>query len=810
MSNAQTTTFGNDIKQRRERLGLTREQLARKIGCAAVTIYKIEINERRPSAQIAELLAKQLDIEAEGVAAFVQLARAKPTGPPISPTSPTQNQPKHNIPIALVSLIGRTQDVLQARLHLLDTNTRLLVLIGSPGVGKTQLACAVARALLASANGAFAEGVCFVALAALTQADQMPMAIARAMQLDPTLDMSWSALAKHLGHQHLLLILDNFEHMLAAAPQLARCLEQCPNLKVLVTSRARLRILGERDYVVPPLAAAEAMQLFAERAQAIKPEFALNDLNTATIGAICQQLDGVPLAVELAAARIRLLSPAALRAQLLARSPLGVLAEGAVDAPARHHTLRTAIDWSYALLDEAERRAFCRLAVFVGGWSLSALMHVAELDESQALSSMSALADHSLIVVQDSDEADARFTLLESLREYAAEQLAAAGDAEAAHQRHAAFFGAYARQQEDFLRSGQDSERLFNSIEREHDNVRAALAWMLVHQQAKDAAHAGHGLWRFWWARAYWREGREWMEKALAQLPANTTNALPRAKALRTAGNVMYVQSDINQAIIYLDEAVVLARVAQDAWLLGLCLANLAAMVHTNGDNTQARALMLESLVVDPAHNDERGVAYSWELLGSIAQTELKFEEALDYWQKCLAVWRRTNDAHSTMISLSNLAIPSTRLGDYVAAAAYLQEALGLARELGSRRAEANILGNMVDIDLHNEDIDAAEAHATQALHITYQAETTRDIPNPIDNLAICANLRRDLARAFTLIGFADAFRRMHSIVLSGEEQRSRTRDLGGLYAVIAQPQHAQCYERGQAMTLDQLIAFAM
>ena len=499
--------------------------------------------------------------------------------------------------------------------QLSEAKTRLLVLVGSPGVGKTQLALTVARTLLATASDAFADGVFFVALAPLAEADHIPMALARAMQLEPTAEADWPALAQQLGQKKLLLVLDNFEHVLDAAPPLARCLEQCPNLSVVVTSRARLRILGERDVVVPPLAVADGVQLFAERAQAIKPEFVLNDHNAATISAICQQLDNIPLAVELAAAHIRLLSPTALRAQLQARSPLHVLGDGAADAPTRHHTLRNAIDWSYALLNSEERRAFCRLAVFVGGWSLSACMHVAELSESQALSILSSLADHSLIFAVDDEayEMDLRFAMLESLREYAAEQLAAASDAATAHQRHANFFEAYARQQEALLQSGKDTERLFNAIERDHDNVRAALAWLLAHQQAAEVAHAGHALWRFWWVRAYWREGREWMERALAQLPANAANTLPRAKALRTAGNVMYLQADINQAIAYLDEAVAQARVAQDTWLLGVCLANLATMVQATGDNARAKALVLESLEVDPRTTMSAG----WPLAGT-------------------------------------------------------------------------------------------------------------------------------------------------------------------------------------------------
>ena len=390
--------FGDRVRKQREGLGFTREQLAHKIGCAAVTLYKIETHERRPSLQLAQLLAQHLNIPAEEVIEFVHAARG------------IHNPPRSSLPAALTTLIGREDALQQISAQLKDEAARLLTLTGSPGVGKTQLALAAARAL----HTAFVDGAYFVSLSALSTPEQVRSAIAQTLGIgEANGDQSlWHKTLQALRHKNLLLLLDNFEQVLTAAPSVAELLQTCPHVKVLITSQAALRLTGEHVWPVAPLAVAPAVHLFVARAQAIKPTFRLNPSNTALVTEICQRLDGLPLAIELAATRISLFTPAALLAQLSQR--FAVLGDGAADAPSRHQTLWNAIDWSYGLLQPDAQRAWRCAAIFAGSFSLESFQDIAELDAQRALDLVTTLVHHSLLAPLDSDSP--RFMLLESLR----------------------------------------------------------------------------------------------------------------------------------------------------------------------------------------------------------------------------------------------------------------------------------------------------------------------------------------------------------------------------------------------------------
>src|SRR5215213_7952186 len=439
------TSFGRWLRQRRRALDLTQQDLARQVGCAIITIQKLEADERRPSRQLAERLADKLMVAPDDRAALMLLARGEPYLDPRAAEAPEQPrpvppQPRGNLPVPLTRLIGRKQDLAAVRNTLLRSETRLLTLIGPPGIGKTRLSLAVAHEVQA----AFADGASFVALAPLSDPSLVIATTALALGIKENAGQSLlQTLKAALYSKRLLLVLDNFEQVLEAAPLVVELLEACPGLKALITSRAALHVRGERLYALPvlllpdltqlpttgALARTPAIALFVERAQAVRPDFRLTAQNAQTVAEICVRLDGLPLAIELAAARIGLLSPEALLVRLEQR--LAVLTDGARDLPPRHRTLRAAIGWSYELLDASEQALFRRLGVFVGGCALEVAEAVCNAEGDlpwTVVDGLAALLDKSLLRLETGVDGEPRFVMLETIRAYALERLAASGE----------------------------------------------------------------------------------------------------------------------------------------------------------------------------------------------------------------------------------------------------------------------------------------------------------------------------------------------------------------------------------------------
>jgi predicted ATPase/transcriptional regulator with XRE-family HTH domain len=532
------TTFGPWLRQRRRQLDLTQADLARQVNCSEITVRKLEADERTPSRQIAELLADCLEVPAAERPAFVAFARGRTgagaLGPPLSPPS----APPGGLPAPLTRLLGRDQEVARICQCLLD-DTRLLTLIGPPGIGKTRLSLSIAGAL----SDRFPDGAVFVALASVADPGLVVDALAQAVGVAEAAGHSiGDRLIEALCDRSMLLVLDNFEHVLPAAGEIARLLAACPELKVLATSRAALHIRGEQLFPVSPLALptmawpleaqtvarSSAVMLFVERAQAAASNFALSDENAATVAAICARLDGLPLAIELVAARMRLLSPLALLSRLGQR--LDLLAAGPSDLPPRHQTLRRAIEWSYNLLAPDEQRLFERLGVLAGDYELEAIeaicgdcgLQIADcrLEESgqstiynlqsTILESLEVLIDHSLVARRAGADEEPRCVMLETIREYALERLAASGQLPALRERHARYYLALAERAEPEL-SGAQQERWLNRLEREHDQFHAALSWAQEAGAAEIGRRLAAVLWRFACQRLEirdWRLGR--------------------------------------------------------------------------------------------------------------------------------------------------------------------------------------------------------------------------------------------------------------------------------------------------------------
>ncbi|MEO5953439.1 MAG: adenylate/guanylate cyclase domain-containing protein, partial [Chloroflexia bacterium] len=439
----------------------------------------------------------------------------------------TLNNRPHNLPLQNTAFIGREPQVQHLKVQLLRADVRLLTLTGLGGTGKTRLSLRIGADLIDD----FTDGVFFVPLANEQEPVSVMSVIAQTLGVAETDGRTLlDSLKDALKAQQMLLILDNFEQVLGAAKLIATLISSCPKIKLLVTSRAALRVYGEKEYVVPPMSlpsgrrkaslddlmANESVQLFLNRAQAVKPEFELTTQNAATVTQICSKLDGLPLALELAAARIRLLTPQAMLTRLESR--LKILTGGAKDLPARQQTLRGAIDWSYDLLNETDRALFRRLAVFVGGCTLEAMESVCMIDgdvEIDVLNETESLVSKSLLRQETQDDGEPRFAMLETVREYALEKLAESGEAEEIQGRHVGYYLAFSEDAEPKLLGAQQATWL-NLLESEHDNMRAALSWALENNRVEEALRLAGALSRFWVLRSYFTEGRRRLAEALA------------------------------------------------------------------------------------------------------------------------------------------------------------------------------------------------------------------------------------------------------------------------------------------------------
>jgi predicted ATPase/class 3 adenylate cyclase len=496
----------------------------------------------------------------------------------------------NNLPAARTSIIGRDDEIEQARALLLRDDVGLVTLTGPGGAGKTRLGLQIATSLL----DRFEDGVYLVMLAPVSDQALVPATIATALGLRATTDRPlFEVVKEYLHERRLLLVLDNFEQLLPAAPVVADLLEACPQVKALVTSRALLRLRGEHELAVPPLALPQsdqsfsverlqqytAVALFAERAREVRPDFAITTEDAPAVAEICQRLDGLPLAIELAAARTRLLSPQAMLGRLGRRLPF--LTGGSRDLPARQQTLRDTIAWSYDLLAPAEQRLFRRLGVFVGGSTLDAIEIVCEA----SLDEIESLEDKSLLRQVDGPDDEPRFTMLETIREYAIEQLEATGEAPEMRLRHAEYFAQFAEDAEPRMWRASDSE-WFDRVHADHDNIRAALAWADASANTRHLIpRVANPLWMFWWMRGHWDEARRWYERAL-ELQVEPS---ARLGALHGLGQLVVQAGDYARSAALWDEATTLARATGNLTELAFALGRRAYTAALTGDAELAR-----------------------------------------------------------------------------------------------------------------------------------------------------------------------------------------------------------------------------
>jgi predicted ATPase/DNA-binding SARP family transcriptional activator len=689
------------------------------------------------------------------------------------------------LPMPATALVGREQEL--ADVCRLLERARLVTLTGTAGSGKTRLALAAA----AERAKRFAKGPVFVGLAPVADAELVLPAVAEALGVRQTGGQALleGLTAALVGSDDVLLVLDNCEHVLDAAPALAELLADAPSVTVLATSREQLHLAAERVYPVPPLSTEAAVRLFAERAEAVKPAFELTEANREVVTEICEQLDGLPLAIELAAARVTMFPPQALLARLDQR--LHLLTGAARDRPERHHTLRAAIDWSHELLSGAERALFARFSVFAGGWTPEAAEAVCNGDVD-VIAGLGSLIDKSLVHLGGTDEGP-RFTMLETMREYAQERLAERGPAEtnAVRDRHVAWMIEFAERAEVELR-GPDQAAWLERLHAELGNFRAAFNSSVERGNAEPALRLGAALLEFWMVRADWNDGLRWVERALA-LPG-AAEAPARTKALRAAAELADALSDYRTATAYYEESLALARTLGDERGIAEGLFGLSFEAERVGDHRRARPLMEESVAIMRTLGDEPSLARS---LGGLAWLENDYRSSRKLWSETLAIRRRLANRESVGWTLIQVGFCAQGEGDYPAARVAYDEALSIGRELNYERMTARSLTQLGDVALLEGHVDQAGALFRECIPTWREIGHRSGLVDALRSLGDCERVEHDLAAAGALL----------------EESLSVAREIGArplealaLQSIAALASEKQDFERAERLLTDALV----
>jgi non-specific serine/threonine protein kinase len=639
------------------------------------------------------------------------------------PASSTHQTPapvprRHNLPLQSTSFVGRADE--RAEVARLLGTTRLLTLVGTGGVGKTRLALEVAADQL----NTYADGVWLVDLAPLVDPSLLPQAVATVLGIrEQPRDLVAQTLATALERRRLLLVLDNCEHLIVACAELAAALLRlCPGVRILATSREPLNVAGELAWPVPPLALPDprlqpsvelvaryaAVRLFAERATAALASFRLTDRNAADVLRVCRRLDGLPLAIELAAARVRLLTVGQIADRLTDRFRL--LVGRSRSAPARQQTLRATVDWSYELLGEPERQLFDRLAVFAGGWSLEAAEAVCSgdsVDATEVLDLLGHLVDKSLVLAELNRDGGARYRLLETLRQYGQERLAASASAEAVRRRHATFFQDLVETAESKL-AGPEEAIWLERLEQEHDNLRAALQWCLDAREPEVGLRLAGAAWRFWLVRGYLSEGSRWLAEVL-RLASAAGSSASRAKALNAAGNLAGAQGDHERAGQLHEQALAARRELGDMGGVAQSLHNLGGVAAIQRDYATARRRFEEALALRRELGDRPAIARSVSNLATLALHREDDAQAAVLTDEALALFREFRDEDGIARSLLRLGLIAERRGDVDTALAHLSDTLAVFRSLGDKGQVAECLESLAGIlGAHGKPAEAA------------------------------------------------------------------------------------------------------
>lgn len=723
-------------------------------------------------------------------------------------------------PLSSTPLIGRDGEL--ARLLDALGRERLLTLIGPGGVGKSRLALAAATSLADE----LPDGACWVELAPLADPAWVVPTVGATLGLTEEADRTWSAtVTTALADRDLLLVLDNAEHLILETARLADVvLRICPGVRLIVTSREPLHIPGERVWPVPPLAAptaavpadpaavdAPAVALFVERADAAAPGLRLEPADAERVAHICRQLDGLPLAIELAAARLRTLSLRELAERLDDRFRL--LVGGSRAALPHQQTLRATMDWSDDLLAPAERACFHRLSVFRAGWGLEAAEAVcpaADLGVAEVLEVVIQLVEKSLLVASSGGDAT-RYGMLETIRRYAAERLAVSGESVATRFRHLQWCVALAEEAEPYLTRRGQTEWL-DRLDAEQDNWRTALeaGLELVHPDAvADGLRLAGALWRYWYIRGHLTEGRVWLGRLLAHPDAAMLPAA-RAKALHGAGVLAYQQGDLPAARAAFEESLVLKRALEDGAGTAASLNGLGLVSKEQGDVARARELFDESLALRREIEDGWGLAVTLLNLAQLAADEGADSEAEQHYAEGLRRYRELDDRWGIAACLAGMGQVAARAGDGAAAGPLLREALAVARSLGDDRGAATALAQLGSLTEEDGELDAAQAYLADSLQLRITLQDRRGVADSLERLASLAASFGEPRRAATLLGAADGVRAAIGAPLPPGERSARGDPAADCRSALGEVEYATAWQEGRQLGLDDAVRVAL
>ena len=726
----------------------------------------------------------------------------------------------NNLPVQPTPLVGREREVAQVCERLLSPEVRLLTLTGPGGTGKTRVGLQAAADLLEE----FEDGVFFVTLATLTDPALVAPTLTQALGVAESGEKQpEAALREFVRDRELLILMDNFEQVLEATPLLEELLAAAPRLKVLATSRAALRLYGEHEFPVPPLELPdpthaqpperltqyEAVRLFVERARAVKPDFSVTNENAPAVAEICVRLDGLPLAIELAAARTRLLPPRAMLAKLGSR--LKLLTGGARNLPERQRTLRGAIEWSYELLTPEERTLFARLSVFAGGRTLEAIETVCDPEgELDTLDGLGSLLEKSLLRQEEGPSGEPRFVMLETIHEYAREKLGESGEDEEFRRRHAEHFLALAEEAEPELKGAQQLEWL-DRLEEEYDNLRAALAWSFGAGEVEEGLRIAGALTRFWHVRGHLSEGRRWLEEGLAKAGDGVAPSA-RAKALVGLGVAVDVQEgDYEKAAPLYEEGLALFRELGDREGIANCLWNLGIMVGMiGGDHGRGEALLEESLGIYRKLGDEHGIASLLNALAMVASAQGDFARAATLYEDALTLSREAGDASGVARGLGNMSYAVLLLGDHERVTALAEEALAMSREQGNTLFTFVALGNLGLACRERGDHERAAASLVEALTIGLEIGEKLGVVESLEMMAGLAGILKEDQRAGRLWGAAQAWREATGAHLADAERALHEPRLTAARSRLGDALWEEALAEGRAMTLKRAAAYAL